>query len=116
MTVASRAAVIAALGRVVAARCHEIQANAHAELTAATPVDTGNAQANWQTSLDAPALGLVTVGGAGDAMEPPGDGFDPARLRFVSNNVRYIRRLDAGHSQQAPAGFVRQALARAVAP
>ena len=116
MTVASRAAVIAALRQVVAARCHEIQANAHAELTAATPVDTGNARANWQTSLDAPALDVVTVGGGAGPMEAPGPGFDPERLRFVANNVNYIQRLDAGHSQQAPAGFVRQALARAVAP
>lgn len=115
MTVATRAAVIAALRQIVAARCHEIQANAHAELTAATPVDTGNAQANWQTSLDAPALDVVTVGAGPGPMEVPGPGFDAERLRFLANNVAYIQRLDAGHSQQAPAGFVRQALARAVA-
>lgn len=49
-------------------------------------------------------------------MEPPGKDFDAERLRFVANNVAYIQRLDAGHSQQAPAGFVRAALAKAVQP
>ena len=65
---ASRAAVIAALRRKVAQRCWTIQANAHAELTVATPVDTGNARANWQATLDAPAVDVVTVGA--EAVEP----------------------------------------------
>jgi len=116
VTVASRAAVIAALRRKVAQRCWTIQANAHAELTVATPVDTGNARANWQATLDAPAVDVVTVGSPGAVMEPPGKDFDAERLRFVSNNVAYIQRLDAGHSKQAPAGFVRAALAKAVQP
>lgn len=111
---ASRAAVIAALRQRVAQRCWTIQTNAHAELTVATPVDTGNARANWQATLDAPAVDVVTVGAPGGAMEPPGKDFDAERLRFVANNVAYIRRLDAGHSKQAPAGFVRLALAKAV--
>jgi hypothetical protein len=114
VTVASRAAVIAALRRKVAQRCWTIQTNAHAELTVATPVDTGNARANWQATLDAPAVDVVTV--STGAMEPPGKDFDAARLRFVANNVAYIQRLDAGHSKQAPAGFVRAALAKAVQP
>lgn len=113
---ASRAAVIAALRQKVAQRCWEIQANAHAELTVATPVDTSNARANWQATLDAPAPDVVTVASPGGPMEPPGKGFDAERLRFVANNVAYIQRLDAGHSQQAPAGFVRAALAKAVQP
>lgn len=113
---ASRAAVIAALRQKVAQRCWEIQANAHAELTVATPVDTGNARANWQATLDAPAPDVVTVASPGGPMEPPGKDFDAERLRFVANNVAYIQRLDAGHSQQAPAGFVRAALAKAVQP
>jgi formaldehyde-activating enzyme involved in methanogenesis len=33
----------------------------------------------------------------------------------VSNNVPYINRLNEGHSAQAPAGFVQQAVAKAVA-
>ena len=113
---ASRAAVIAALRQRVAQRCWEIQANAHAELTVATPVDTSNARANWQATLDAPAPDVVTVASPGGPMEPPGKDFDAERLRFVANNVAYIQRLDAGHSQQAPAGFVRAALAKAVQP
>lgn len=110
---ASRAAVLAALEQRIAQRCYEIQVNAHAELIASTPVDTGFARANWQPTLDAPAEGTVAALDSPD--EPPGDGFDASRLRFVTNNATYIRRLDAGHSAQAPAGFVRAALARAVA-
>ena len=113
---AGRAAVMAALRQKVAQRCWEIQANAHAELTVATPVDTSNARANWQATLDAPAPDVVTVASPGGPMEPPGKDFDAERLRFVANNVAYIQRLDAGHSQQAPAGFVRAALAKAVQP
>ena len=113
---ASRAAVIAALRQKVAQRCWEIQANAHAELTVATPVDTSNARANWQATLDAPAPDVVTVASPGGPMEPPGKDFAAERLRFVANNVAYIQRLDAGHSQQAPAGIVRAALAKAVQP
>ena len=113
---ASRAAVIAALRQRVAQRCWTIQTNAHAELTVATPVDTSNARANWQATLDAPAPDVVTVASPGGPMEPPGKDFDAERLRFVANNVAYIQRLDAGHSQQAPAGFVRAALAKAVQP
>ena len=82
----------------------------------ATPVDTSNARANWQATLDAPAPDVVTVASPGGPMEPPGKDFDAERLRFVANNVAYIRRLDAGHSKQAPAGFVRAALAKAVQP
>ena len=113
---ASRAAVIAALRQRVAQRCWTIQTNAHAELTVATPVDTSNARANWQATLDAPAPDVVTVASPVGPMEPPGKDFDAERLRFVANNVAYIQRLDAGHSQQAPAGFVRAALAKAVQP
>lgn len=111
---ASRAAVIAALRQRVAVRCWEIQANAHAELTAATPVDTGNARANWQATLDEPASGVVSVSSPGEPMAPPLNGDDAERLRFITNRTGYIRRLDAGSSKQAPAGFVRDAIARAV--
>jgi len=111
--VSSRAAVIAALEQRIAMRCYEIQVNAHAELVAVTPVDTGFARSNWQPTLDAPAEGTVTA--LDSPGEPPGEGFDASRIRFVTNNATYIRRLDAGHSAQAPAGFVRAALARAVA-
>ena len=34
---------------------------------------------------------------------------------FVSNGVPYIGKLDQGSSQQAPAGFVRAAVVKAVA-
>ena len=33
---------------------------------------------------------------------------------FVSNNVPYILKLNDGHSQQAPAGFIQTAIHKAV--
>ena len=33
---------------------------------------------------------------------------------FVSNNVKYITRLNDGYSRQAPAGFVQSAIRKAV--
>ena len=89
---ATRAAVIAGLRLVVAQRCHTIQANAHAELSVATPVDTGFARTNWQTTLDAPAEGTVPLGAVADPMPEPTDA-DADRLRCVTNNTAYIRRL-----------------------
>lgn len=50
-------------------------------LTMATPVDTGQARNGWQ------------LAGEGD-------------LTVVENRVPYIGKLNDGHSQQAPAGFI----------
>ena len=33
---------------------------------------------------------------------------------FISNNVPYIRRLNDGHSKQAPVGFIQRAVRKAV--
>lgn len=100
--------------------CVELAINAHAELVEATPVDTGWARANWIPSLGSPA---VVVVGAADAVDkaPQEAGLAAVlafkltdKAIFVSNHVPYISRLDAGSSDQAPAGFVRTAMAKAV--
>lgn len=70
-----------------------------------TPVDTGFARASWRIGLNRPgaALGsarpnqiVTSLAGAraGDKL-------------ILSNNTKYIRRLEYGHSQQAPQGMVR---------
>lgn len=87
-----------------------------------TPRDTGRAAANWQTTLSSPAAGEV-----------PWNKDDPAGAKqkamneatsttltynggdvsiFLTNNVPYIRRLEYGHSKQAPDGMVRRELKR----
>ncbi len=82
-----------------------------------TPVDTGRARGNWQTTLGSPAAGEIDrktkVGGGAPASEAaaivatfPGDGYV-----YLTNNVPYILPLEYGSSGQAPAGMVRITLA-----
>ena len=93
-----------------------------ANLVETTPVDTGFARANWVPNIGQPAAGpvgspsrvdssaqtsgLTTVASTYDITQGP---------VYVTNNVRYIERLNDGSSQQAPAGFVQLAIARAIA-
>ena len=90
-----------------------------------TPVDTGWARANW-----VPRIGQRFEGTAGTREQaergivtfgPQGSG-EASMLSykiadgqvFISNNVPYILRLNEGSSRQAPAGFVQQAIRKAV--
>lgn len=94
----------------------EIAGTINQTIVFATPVDTGRARANWQ----------VGVGSSPQAElqeDDPGGGSTVARnqgaiasaregdIIYISNNVRYITRLNQGSSAQAPAGFVEQAVA-----
>ena len=98
--------------------------NATALLIKDTPVDTGWAQGNWIPSVGTPR---VSTAGSRAAAEdgkidrgPQNAGFaaianyklGPAI--FISNNVPYIKRLNAGTSKKAPAAFVQAAVLRAV--
>jgi hypothetical protein len=85
-----------------------------------TPVDTGRARANWQTTVGSPALGDYDYkGGPGAAAnEAISDGTQTIQAVegdaaiFLTNNLPYIVLLEEGHSQQAPAGMVRKNIAR----
>ncbi|HNU27153.1 MAG TPA: hypothetical protein PKJ38_13680 [Planctomycetota bacterium] len=80
-----------------------------------TPVDTGRARGNWQTTVGAPAIGelgtrhnaktggapiarAITVGQAWKATT--------GASILLTNNLPYIERLEHGYSKQAPAGMV----------
>jgi hypothetical protein len=79
-----------------------------------TPVDTGRARNNWQTAINvipdgisegqdksgAKAIGSAnaTIGGA------------VGQVYYLVNNLAYIRKLEYGHSDQAPSGMVRLSL------
>ena len=78
-----------------------------------TPVDTGRARGNWQTTIGAPAIGTV------DAKDPSGRAAIAKatavgltwRARtgasiLLTNNLPYIERLEHGYSKQAPSGMV----------
>lgn len=91
--------------------------NATANATAATPVDTGNARRNWIPAIGA-RVERPDESGSGAAQAAGQAALSSYRLEkgrvYVSNPTPYIERLDAGHSAQAPAGFVRQAIEQAV--
>ncbi|MBT4080295.1 MAG: HK97 gp10 family phage protein [Gammaproteobacteria bacterium] len=69
-----------------------------------TPVDTGRARANWNTSA-----GAIDYSIDEDATKPQsptlrkGDGSKPI---YITNNLPYIGELENGSSTQAPKGMV----------
>lgn len=82
-----------------------------------TPVDTGRARGNWQTTIGEVASGEVEITDKdGGATIARGAGALAAlpdfAVVYVSNNVPYIERLEDGWSQQAPAGMVASTLER----
>lgn len=85
------------------------------ELRRTTPVDVGNARANWVPSVGTPHTGGATRRGSGSAERAAGVTavlayeLDQGPL-YVSNGVPYIRRLNDGWSKQAPALFVEAAV------
>lgn len=83
-----------------------------------TPVDTGWARANWIVNIGS---ALILPVGSPEAV--PAAGITAGVVAsyklfqgpvYISNNVPYISRLNRGHSQQAPAGFVQAAIRKAV--
>lgn len=92
----------------------------------ATPVDTGRARSNWIARLGSAARGVREAfvpgkkGSTGAANSQAS--IDAARgiiagysvrtnpAIFISNNLPYIEKLNDGHSTQAPAAFVQQAV------
>jgi len=88
----------------------------HAQLVTTTPVDTGHASSNWVPSVGAPNRGIVGSPASPDRAsaqtalaEIVAAGGTDGDL-YISNNVPYINRLNAGSSDQAPAGFVETAV------
>lgn len=89
-------------------------------LIATTPVATGWARSNW----------IPSIGQSVDSPDGTRESFDGSQQAqgratlsayqlkhgriFVSNNVPYITKLNAGSSPKAPAGFVQSAADQAV--
>lgn len=98
--------------------------NVTAQLVKDTPVDTGWARANWVPQIGSPRTrtagsrraaedGKVDLGPqASGTLAVAGYKLGPSI--FISNNVPYIKRLNAGSSKQAPAAFIQAAILRAV--
>ncbi|WP_444941248.1 hypothetical protein [Microbulbifer sp. ZKSA004] len=80
-----------------------------------TPVDTGRARGNWQTTVGTPAqsssLRLDRSGTESQAEVIQNvRGLD--KVNYLINNLPYIQPLEYGHSKQAPAGMVRRNVLR----
>ena len=79
-----------------------------------TPVDSGRARGNWQTSVGSPItteIDRVDKTGATvmAAALPTIESWDAANVSiFLMNNVPYIQALEDGHSKiQSPSGMVK---------
>lgn len=80
-----------------------------------TPVDTGRARGNWQTSLGAPKDGEVSRNGDGPALAEVASEtakFGMGKVIFLANGLPYILRLEYGWSKQQPGGMARRNAAR----
>lgn len=83
-----------------------------------TPVKTGQAAGNWQTTIGSPASSwtagsssaAASIANAKAALMGLKDGQDV----YITNNVPYIVELNQGSSQQAPAAFVESAVLTAM--
>lgn len=90
----------------------------------ATPVDEGRARANWQVQVDTAASNIIEPyvpgkGGSTGAQNAQAaieqgkiaiSAAPPGSEIHITNNLPYIGALNDGHSAQAPAGFVEQAV------
>ena len=77
-----------------------------------TPVDTGRARGNWQTTTEAPAPAAVErldrSGGSAVAEIVENTPQRVGGKTYLTNNVPYIMPLEEGYSAQAPNGMVRR--------
>lgn len=77
-----------------------------------TPVDTGRARAGWTPSINVPSSYVPAEGKYSMPSWPKLGTITVSDTVYITNNVPYIKRLNNGYSEQAPARFVEQAAAR----
>ena len=76
-----------------------------------TPVDKGPARGSWQVTIGAPAAGTVEFSDKNGSATmsratAAAAGFKAGDTIYLTSNLPYIRKLEEGSSQQAPAGMV----------
>lgn len=95
-----------------------------ASVVIATPVDTGRARSNWLVRLDVPTDATIAAYFPGKEKSTAGvnaaaaidqgkatiAGYRTGQTIHITNNLKYIGRLNNGYSAQAPAAFVEQAV------
>ena len=125
MTSRQMGAILSGMDRKVSQAIQQLVMGIHGDLVdnppEGTPVDTGWASNNWW-----PAVGSAPQGNGGDAGDPASRlggqqagvaqvlayNYKSGKPLWVSNRVPYIGRLNAGWSNQSPAGFVEAAIER----
>ena len=80
-----------------------------------TPVKTGRARSNWIPSIDSPSDATTedideTGSKAMEAARQLAGGVSLGQRFWISNNLPYIVPLNEGHSDQAPSGYVEDAI------
>lgn len=119
-------AITAELNGFVSKLTAKIALDVTANLVKTTPVDTGWARANWVPNIGSPAGPTQPDGGPEDSdvrsaafsqsagqAQLLGYSIQFGKI-YIASGVPYIERLNAGSSQQAPAGFVERAVEKAV--
>lgn len=85
------------------------------ELVDLTPVDTGKARASWFISGGAPTTKELPSGNYGYPSRPELDRYKRNYTKwYLTNTAPYIKYLNNGHSEQAPAGFVQMAMQKVI--
>lgn len=86
-----------------------------------SPVDTGRFRSNWQVSKNVERSGTIDVGKEAQSKTVQRgmatiEGFDLSSdtAIHIQNNLPYARRLEHGHSKQAPQGMVGLTLTEAM--
>jgi len=74
----------------------------------------GRARSNWLASVGSARTeaGDQVTRSAGDSVQATLAAFNLNDTIFITNNLPYIKRLNEGHSTQAPAGFIDAIIAR----
>lgn len=80
-----------------------------------SPVDTGRFKGNWQVAIGSIPAGVLAIDDkSGSAtiskMTAAVLGLKAGQVIYLVNNLAYARKLEYGHSKQAPAGVVRTTL------
>lgn len=81
-----------------------------------TPVKSGRAKGNWQTTIGTPASGTTDRLGEEESLAEVSQqtaSFGAGKIIYLTNNLPYIYRLEyLGWSQQSPDGMARKNVAR----
>lgn len=87
-----------------------------------TPVDTGQARANWNTAINEPDLTEYNASNPNSAADEAINrgliavsAFKTEDTIRITNNMPYIGELNNGSSQQIPEGFVERSVQAAIA-